>query len=202
MQSETMAKEVADRPVRILGIGGSIRAESVNLMVLRSMLAMAEDFGAETVLADVHSMQLPIFNQYLPMEKQPEKLLWLLKEVQKADGFIICSPTYLGSLSGAVKNTLDCLHLGHDQPGTYFEGRPVGMASFGYHGPENVLHTLAFVTRVMGATLIPGGVVVTGDAVNAQQTAVEDPATLAAMRAHVEHVVMTARGMRMVREFS
>lgn len=202
MQSESPHKEVTDAPVRILGIGGSIRAESVNLMVLRTMLGIAESLGAETVLADVHSMQLPIFNQYLPMDQQPAKLLWLLREVQQADGFIICSPTYLGSLSGAVKNTLDSLHLGHDQPGTYFEGRPVALASFGYHGPENVLHSLAFVTRVMGATLIPEGVVVSGNALNADQTAVEDSSTLAAMQAHVEHLVMTARGMRMMRRFS
>lgn len=150
-------------PLRILGIGGSIRAESINRRLLALMLESAQTLGAEIVMADVHSMNLPIFNQYIPLEEQPEQLLWLIDEMQRADGFIICSPTYLGSLSGAVKNTLDSLHLAHGRPRVYFDGRPVALASFGFYGQMNVINSLAFVTRVMGATIVPESLIVSAD---------------------------------------
>lgn len=150
-------------PLRILGLGGSIRAESLNRKLLRLMLDMAEEMGAESVMADIHSMQLPIFNQYLPIDQQPQELLWLIEEMKKADGFIIVSPTYLGSLSGAVKNTLDSLHLAHGQERVYFDGRPVTLGSFGFIGQVNVINSLAFVTRVMGATVLPESLTVSAD---------------------------------------
>lgn len=155
-----------NRPLRILGIGGSVRADSVNRKVLELMLETAQSLGAETVLADIHSMQLPIFDQYLPLDKQPRKLFWLIEEMKQADGFIICSPTYLGSLSGAVKNTLDSLHIAHGDPRAYFDGRPVALASYGFYGQEHAISSLAFVTQVMGATVVPEKLAVSTDEEN------------------------------------
>lgn len=151
------------RPLRILGLGGSVRANSINRRLLRLMLAEAEALGAVIEIADVHTMQLPIFNQEIPLDEQPQQLMWLIEQMKLADGFIICSPTYLGSLSGAVKNTLDSLHLAHGEPRVYFDGRPVALASFGYFGQANVISSLAFVTRVMGASVVPESVIVTAN---------------------------------------
>lgn len=148
-------------PVRILGIGGSVRAQSVNRRMLAMMLTMADELGAETVMADLHAMRLPIFDQELPPRQQPERLHWLVRQMQWADGFIICSPTYLGSLSGALKNTLDSLHMAHGEPRVYFEDRPVILGSFGYYGQEHTISSLAFVTGVMGARVLPEHVIVT-----------------------------------------
>lgn len=150
-------------PLRILGLGGSVRAESINKQLLELMLTVAREMGAETEIADIHSLNLPIFNQYLPREQQPEKLMWLIEQMKRADGFIICSPTYLGSLSGAVKNTLDSLHLAHGEPRVYFDGRPVALSSFGFYGQDNVVSSLGFVTRVMGAHVVPEHVTVSAN---------------------------------------
>ncbi len=150
-------------PIRILGLGGSVRAESMNRKLLGMMLATAREYGAETVMADIYSMDLPIFHQEKPIEQQPEKLFWLIEQMKWADGFILVSPTYLGSLSGAVKNALDSLHLAHGEPRVYFDGRPVALASFGFYGQVNVINSLAFVTRVMGASVIPESVTVSAD---------------------------------------
>lgn len=150
-------------PVRILGIGGSVRAESMNKRLLELMLESAREMGASPEIADVHALNLPIFNQYIPSEDQPEKLTWLIDEVKRADGFIICSPTYLGSISGAVKNVLDSLHLAHGEPRVYFEGRPVALATFGFHGQMNTVNSMAFIARVMGATVVPEKTIVSGD---------------------------------------
>lgn len=153
-------------PLRILGIGGSVRANSKNKRLLELMLDTAQSLGAEIEIADVQSMKLPIFDQYIPLDDQPKQLFWLIEQVKQADGFIICSPTYLGSLSGAVKNTLDSLHLANGESRVYFDGRPVALASYGFHGQANAITSLSFVARVMGATVVPEGVIVTGDESN------------------------------------
>lgn len=183
-------------PLRILGIGGSVRAESINRHVLQMMLATAESMGAETILADVHSMKLPIFNQYIPLENQPKELFWLIEQMKQADGFIICSPTYLGSLSGAVKNTLDSLHLAHGEPRVYFDGRPVALASFGFFGQPNVINSLAFVTRVMGATVVPEHVIITADEAGEQPDFSADAIVQQRMLTAITRLLAMARAFR------
>lgn len=155
------------------------------------MLTMAEDLGAETEMADLHAMKLPIFDQEIPVDQQPEKLHWLIDRMKWADGFIICSPTYLGSLSGALKNTLDSLHLAHGEPGVYFEDRPVVLGSFGYYGQEHTINSLAFVTTVIGARVIPEHVMITTEDGSDGSAAISSDDAQAQMRASV-HALMVA----------
>ena len=183
-------------PVRILGLGGSVRAGSINTRVLKMMLALADDLGADTRIADVHSMNLPIFNQDVPIEQQPERLLWLIEQMKWADGFVICSPTYLGSLSGALKNMLDSLHLAHGEPGVYFDGRPVALASFGYYGQMNTINSLVFVTRVMGATVVPHGLTITADEDGDPLAAIATDTAQANMRRTVGQLVQATERLR------
>lgn len=183
-------------PLRILGLGGSVRADSINKRLLESMLNVAQAMDAEIVLADVHSMNLPIFNQYIPHEDQPAKLMWLIEEMKKADGFIICSPTYLGSLTGAVKNTLDSLHLAHGEPRVYFDGRPVALASFGFYGQMNVINSLAFVTRVMGASVVPESLIVSADEEDFDPDIIDSDAVRQQMKRTVGQLMSMAESFR------
>ena len=183
-------------PIRILGLGGSVRAESINKRLLERMLATAETMGAETQMADVHSMDLPIFNQYIPLEEQPEKLMWLIEEMKRADGFIICSPTYLGSLTGAVKNTLDSLHIAHGEPRVYFDGRPVALSTFGFYGQMNVINSMAFVTRVMGATVVPESLIVSADEEDVDAEILDSEAVEQQMTRTVAQLIGMAREFR------
>ncbi len=47
--------------------------------------------------------------------------------VREADGIILATPGYHGSLSGVVKNALDTLELTRDDAAPYFQGKPVGI---------------------------------------------------------------------------
>lgn len=183
-------------PLRILGLGGSIRADSLNRQMLEMMLIFAREYGAETDLADVHAMNLPIHNPEIPREQQPAQLLWLIERMKWADGFIIASPTYLGSLSGAVKNTLDSLHVAHGEPRVYFDGRPVALASLGFHGQVNVINSLAFVTRVMGATVIPEAVTISVDDEHYDPAIVHEAPAQQQMRHTVVQLLAWANDLR------
>src|SRR3954451_5959967 len=97
------------RPVHILGIGGSTRLHSKSPIALAHALRLAEDGGATTTLADVRALDFPIYDADRPLADYPQTVHWLIAEAMRADGYILCSPTYHGTVSGAVKNALDIL---------------------------------------------------------------------------------------------
>jgi FMN reductase len=52
--------------------------------------------------------------------------LALIGSLRRADGIIIATPSYHGSISGFVKNALDYAEDMRDDPNPYFDGRAVG----------------------------------------------------------------------------
>ena len=51
--------------------------------------------------------KLPHFNPDLDNENPPEKIQNLRSRIAKADGLLICSPEYVFSLPGVLKNVID-----------------------------------------------------------------------------------------------
>lgn len=187
----------ADRaPVRLLGIGGSTRRESRSLAVLETALRLAEVHGAQTALADVRAMDLPLFAEDGSAAEQPPALRWLLQEVRMAEAYVLCSPTYHGTLSGAVKNALDALTpLGEDEP-PYLAGRPVGLIALGGAGAANTLTALHHAARALGGLTVPTVVVVPSKAVDVHAREVVDQAVrrrLATMTHEVIHLAPRLR---------
>jgi FMN reductase len=110
----------------IVGIGGTVRAGSSTERALAVSLRAAEAAGAETRLFGGGFLaKLPIFDPR-PIRITPEQAE-LAEAVRIADGVIVASPGYHGSLSGVVKNALDTLELTRDDATPYFQGRPVGV---------------------------------------------------------------------------
>lgn len=109
----------------IVGIGGAAREGSSTEKALTFALRRAEAAGASTKLFDgAFLARLPLFRPQggdLSHEHQD-----LLDAVRAADGFIVATPGYHGSVSGLVKNALDSLESLRNGPRPYFEGRPVG----------------------------------------------------------------------------
>ena len=149
--------------IRILGIGGSVRAVSRNRVVTRGLLALAEESGAEVIFADVRELGLPVYDEDIPLAEQPANLHWLIGRIQEADGFIVESPNYHGTITGAIKNVLDAAHIMHGNQGTYFDGRPVGLAGFGGATTTNVINALYHAVRGMRGLVVPTTVAVTGN---------------------------------------
>ena len=92
--------------VFILGISGSPRKGSTTRTLVNTMLAACKKHGAETELLDLAETSLPFFDNrdsedYGAEHKRVQDLL------AKADGFVIGSPEYHGSISGMLKNFLD-----------------------------------------------------------------------------------------------
>lgn len=153
-------------PVRILGIGGTTSAKSWSLVPLQEALRRAQALGCDTTLATVYDMNLPLLHTEWRLDDYPPTLAWLLDEVRQADGIIICSPTYHGTISGAIKNVLDLLiFLGKDTP-PYLAGKPVGIMAYGGMTAMGVLHALTNCVRGLKGITVPTHIAVPEDAID------------------------------------
>ncbi|MFI4966141.1 MAG: NADPH-dependent FMN reductase [Caulobacterales bacterium] len=110
----------------IVGVGGTPRPGSATERALALALRHAETAGARTRLFGGEFLErLPHFNPG-PAGPSPEQAE-LAAAVRDADGIILATPGYHGSLSGVVKNALDTLELTRGDERPYFEGKPVGI---------------------------------------------------------------------------
>jgi chromate reductase len=92
------------RPMRILGISGSLRRDSHNTRLLRAA-SDALPAGAELIAWDGLA-GLPIFDEDLEADR-PERVEEFFAAVQQADAILIATPEYNASLPGGLKNALD-----------------------------------------------------------------------------------------------
>ncbi len=187
---------MSEQPVRILGIGGSMREGSMSLVALKVALKYAQEAGAETDLADVRMLALPVYDPSLPLEAYPASLPQLLAQVRAADALILCSPTYHGTVSGAVKNVLDALEfLGGDQP-RYLSGRVVGLLGMGGAGAMNAVNALYHTARTLNGLTVSTTVIAPKDKLDAAAVAVHDDATEHRLRQMVGEIVDLAALVR------
>lgn len=92
-------------PLKILGVSGSMRADSHSARALRAVLGAAGGRGAETRLLDLNDADLPV---YRPEETpQAAGVASARDAVAWADAFVLATPDYHGSMSGALKNFMD-----------------------------------------------------------------------------------------------
>lgn len=133
---------------RIVAIGGTVNADSSTERAMRLAVAAAAAAGAETlVFGGDYLRALPHYRgEGYGIEDGAE----LVEAVRRADGLIICSPGYHGSLSGLVKNALDYLEdLAKDER-PYLDGRAVGLIATAY-GDQATMSTLLTLRSIVHA---------------------------------------------------
>ena len=112
-------------PPLVVGLGGTVRPGSSSERALVKALETAAAAGARTELfGGTFLADLPIYNPHEPF--CGSEMVRFLAAVSDADGVIVSTPGYHGSISGVVKNALDSLEGLRDDPRPYFDGRAVG----------------------------------------------------------------------------
>jgi FMN reductase len=91
--------------LKLLGVAGSMREGSHSAQALNVVLEAAREHGAETRLLDLRAVDLPVYRPQGQTESAGMRLA--TEAVNWADAFILASPDYHGSMSGAMKNFLD-----------------------------------------------------------------------------------------------
>jgi len=146
-------RQIMGDSVRVVGLGGSLRAGSTSLTALRTALEGASEAGADTRLLAVRDLGLPL---YTPEHRIPEAAQRLVDTVIGAEAMIWSSPTYQGSVSGALKNALDWLILlaNHEPP--YLTNKPIGLVATagGVQGLQ-AINAMEFSVRALRAWAVP-----------------------------------------------
>jgi FMN reductase len=134
-------------------------------MALAKALAAAEAAGARTMqFGGAFLAGLPHYDPRCPTDNAEQ--VRMVDAVRQADGLIVATPGYHGSISGLVKNALDCLEDLRDDVRPYFDGRAVGciVTAAGAQAGGSTLAALRGIVHAMrgwptpfGATLNSAG---------------------------------------------
>lgn len=92
-----------NKPIRILGIAGSLRRNSYNRAALRA----AQKLVPEDVVLDIFELDgIPVFSE--DDEQNPSaKVVELKKRIREADAILFVTPEYNYSIPGGLKNAID-----------------------------------------------------------------------------------------------
>ena len=135
--------------VKIVGIGGSLRDEAYSMQALQLAAEQTKALGAEVEILDLREMKLPFCDGGSDYPDYPDVEV-MRKAVTAADGLIIATPEYHGSVSGVIKNALDLMSFDH------LEGKVTGMISvLGGQPNSNALNDLRVIMRWVHAWVIP-----------------------------------------------
>lgn len=146
--------------VKIVGIGGSLRTDSYSMQALNIAAERAQTMGAEVQVLDLKDMNLPFCDGGSDYPDHPDVDV-MRKAVTAADGLIIATPEYHGSVSGVIKNALDLMSFEH------IDGKVTGVISvLGGQPNSNALNDMRVIMRWVHAWVIPEQIAI-GQAWNA-----------------------------------
>lgn len=144
----------------IVGLGGTLRANSSTERALRHCLAAVERQGGRTRLFAAEEIDLPMYAPH-ELERTP-RALELVKALRDADAVVVGSPGYHGAVSGLVKNALDYIEDLREDPRVYLDNTPWGCIScaYGWQAAVGTLTQLRSIGHALRAWPTPLGVAI------------------------------------------
>ncbi len=112
-------------PTKIAGIVGSLRRESLNRMLLQAAAGLMPP-DAELVTWDELD-RVPPFNEDWEADPVPLTIATLRQAIADADGLLIATPEYNGSIPGQLKNAVDWASRPYGR--AVLQGKPAAVIS-------------------------------------------------------------------------
>lgn len=143
---------------------GSLHPESRTQQLAVWCAAALTELGAQVSLFAGADLDIPLYRP-LPAERA-EPVHRMLAAVAEADGVLLVSPTYHGTVSGVLKNALDYVNDLATAPRPFLDGRPVGCVAVaaGDQGAASTLGTLRTIAHALRGWPTPLGVTAWGQA--------------------------------------
>lgn len=145
----------------IVGVGGTAVTGSSTEQALAHALSVAQANGARTrLLGGATLMSLPHYGP--PVAPLTEGEQDFIDTIRAADGLILASPGYHGTVSGLVKNGIDYLEETRQDARVYLDGVPVGLIATAYGSQASVstLNTLRTIVHALRGWPTPLGVAI------------------------------------------
>lgn len=135
--------------VKFVGIAGSLRSDSYSQKALSIAAERVRSLGAEVEILDLRQMQLPFCDGGDEYPNYPD-VKRMQDTFKDADGLILVSPEYHGSISGVLKNALDLMSF------EQLSGKVAGFITIlGGQSNSNALNDLRVILRWVHAWSIP-----------------------------------------------
>jgi len=114
---------------KILAVIGSTRANSSNLKLVQHFASLTKDVYETVIFEGISG--LPHFNPDLDNENPPTAVVEFRQLIADADGLLICTPEYVFSLPGSLKNAIEwCVST------TVFSQKPIGLITASASGEK------------------------------------------------------------------
>jgi len=141
--------------IKILGVASSMREGSYGTRALKRVLDAAGKHEAKTSLLDLRSIRMPMFNPDISNEHH-EQMEKVIEDLNWADAFVLASPDYHGSMSGAMKNFLDFYW-------EEFAGKTFGYICSSHEKGLTVMDQMRTAVRQCYGWSLPYGVSINGE---------------------------------------
>ena len=136
---------------KILVFAGSTRVGSYNKALAKIAAQAATAAGAAVTLLDLRDLTLPLYDADLENTYGlPEGVHKFKNLLREADGIIVASPEYNGSITGVLKNALDWASraAANEAPGSVFQGKLATLVSAS-PGPLGGLRGLVHLRAIL-----------------------------------------------------
>jgi FMN reductase len=144
----------------IVGLGGTTRSGSTSERALRLALRSAEGQGARVEMIAGEHLELPM---YAPERSARDpKAIRLITLLRSANGVILSSPGYHGSISGMLKNALDYVEDMRSDENPYLHGRAVGcvVCAHGWQATGTTLVAMRSIVHALRGWPTPLGIAI------------------------------------------
>lgn len=136
--------------MRILALSGSLRAQSLNTLLLREAARLAPPGLEITPWEGLDD--LPHYSPERDSEPLPIPVVDLRARIREADGLLFCTPEYIHAMPAVLKNLLEWVVSSGD-----CVGKPTAAwsASPSLEGGARAQASLAHTLEVMSARVVP-----------------------------------------------
>jgi FMN reductase len=175
-----------------------MRPDSQSERALSVVLQAARVAGAETVAITGMDLVLPFYDP--AVRERNEVAHRLVHALREADGVVLVSPGYHGTVSGLVKNALDYVEDLRDDPRPYLDGRAVGCVAMarGWQATVTTLTALRSIVHALRGWPTPLGAALNSTEVTFDEHGIpSDPVvdrTLRTIGQQVVQFALTRRG--------
>jgi FMN reductase len=178
----------------IIGLGGTTREGSSTQHALEMALSYARQQGARTLLFGASFLtSLPHYGT--PECKTCAQAESFISALREADGLIMASPGYHGTISGLLKNAIDYIEDTARDARPYLENLPVGLiaTAFGWQATGSTLAAMRSITHALRGWPTPMGVTIRTTPGLFEAGTCTDPATEGQIRLMAGQVIDFAR---------
>ena len=132
---------------KILAISGSTRSQSTHLHLLQVISRLTVHRWEVEIYNQIG--ELPHFNPDVDQQGPPLEIVALRERITRADGVLFCTPEYVFSLPGALKNVLEWM-----VSTTVFSEKPVAILTASASG-EKAHESLQLILKTLNAQTHP-----------------------------------------------